>query len=397
MVLTKNKNMDEIEKVDVCIIGAGPSGAATSIMLSKLNISHYLIDKASFPRDKTCGDGLILYAYKAMKQLGDDVFNNFLNHPKFIHSKHIRLHINDNLNIHFTETQDRNMVISYAKRLDFDDFLVQQIPDTYAKKEFGNSVKSLKRVEDRVLVKLKDGKQILSKIVVGADGAQSLVSRKLNNFKIDNKYRSTFVSAYFKDVTKLKTNNEAEIRIIYKKAPLFFYIFPLSDGQMNVTLGVRSDYLVKYDINLIEEVEEIIASHKLVKDRFIKATKVSKWRGWVIPFHLRQHTIVGDQFLLVGDAAGLANAFYKEGVGTGMMSGIIAAKNIERCLKLNDFSASSLQHYETEIKNEFGKLLTFSYFTLKIVRFKKLFFKIVSIFKRRVERKSFKMIQKRSY
>ena len=395
--MTKNKNMDEIEKVDVCIIGAGPSGAATSIMLSKLKISHYIIDKAIFPRDKTCGDGLILYAYKALKLLGEDIFNNFLNHPNFIHSKHIRLHINDNLNLHFAETQDRDMVISYAKRVDFDDFLVKHISDIYATKEFGNSVKSLKRVENRVLIKLKDGKEILSKIIVGADGAQSLVSRRLNNFKIDNKYRSTFVSAYFNGVTNLKATNEAEIRIIYKKVPMFFYIFPLSEGQVNVSLGVRSDYLVKYDINLIEEVENIISSHKLVKNRFLQATKVSKWRGWVIPFHLRKHKIVGDQFLLVGDAAGLANAFYKEGVGTGMMSGIIAARNIERCMRLNDFSANALQQYETEIKKEFGKLLTFSYYTLKIAKFKKLFFKIVSIFKRRVERRSFKIIKKRSY
>ena len=61
-------------KTDVCIIGAGPSGAATSLMLSNLKISHYIIDKEIFPRDKACGDGLILYAYKVMKLLGNNLF-----------------------------------------------------------------------------------------------------------------------------------------------------------------------------------------------------------------------------------------------------------------------------------------------------------------------------------
>ncbi|MFY9241909.1 MAG: FAD-dependent monooxygenase [Polaribacter sp.] len=56
-------------KTDVCIIGAEPAGASTALMLAQLKIPHYIIDKANFPRDKTCGDGLILYAFKALKEL----------------------------------------------------------------------------------------------------------------------------------------------------------------------------------------------------------------------------------------------------------------------------------------------------------------------------------------
>ena len=62
--------------------------------------------------------------------------------------------------------------------------------------------------------------------------------------------------------------------------------------------------------------------------------------------------------MLVGDAAGLANAFYKEGIGTGMMSGIIAAKNIERCLNNDGFSESSLKKYDEDLKKEFGPQFT---------------------------------------
>ena len=111
--------MNSAQETDVCIIGSGPSGAATSIMLSKLKVHHYIIDKATFPRDKACGDGLILYAYKSMKLLGEDLFQEFLQSQKFIHSKKIKLHINNKLHIQFKETEDRDMVISYAKRIDF--------------------------------------------------------------------------------------------------------------------------------------------------------------------------------------------------------------------------------------------------------------------------------------
>ena len=42
----------------VAILGAGPGGATASIFLSKAGIEHIIIDKATFPRDKICGDAL---------------------------------------------------------------------------------------------------------------------------------------------------------------------------------------------------------------------------------------------------------------------------------------------------------------------------------------------------
>lgn len=389
--------MDKIEKTDVCIIGAGPSGTATSLILTKLKIPHYIIDKSTFPRDKTCGDGLILYAYKAMKLLGEDLFNAFLKNPKFIHSKKISLHLSNTSNIEFKESDNRDMIISYAKRIDFDQFLVSHLSDTCANQLFGSGVKELKEESEGIFIKLKNGKEILSKFVVGADGAKSIVSNKLANNKIDKKLSSTFVSAYFKDIQDLPKGNTAEIRMIYKKMLLFFYVFPLSDGQVNISLGGRSDHIKKYGINLVDEIQNIIKNNKKVKNKFINATKVGNWRGWSIPFHFGSQKISGNRFLLVGDAAGLANAFYKEGIGTGMMSGIIAAKNIDRCLKNDDFSEFSLKKYDEDLKKEFGKLLKFSYFTLRVARFKGLFLVMAGFFKNKIERKAHKIIQKRSY
>lgn len=389
--------MNTIIKTNVCIIGAGPSGAATSIQLANSKISHCIVDKAIFPRDKTCGDGLILYAYKSLKILNENLFRDFLKHPKFLHSKKINLHVNNHLKVGFKESEDREMVITYAKRLDFDKFLVDHISLEYAQKFLGNKVVSLTEKEEGVLVKLKDGTQILAKVVVGADGAQSIVSKKLAKNKINPKLTSTFISAYFTGVENMPVNKEAEVRIIYKGIPLFFYIFPLADGQVNVSLGGRTKQITDLKIHLIEEIDEILKQNKHVKYKFANAKKVSKWRGWLIPFHFDKQKIIGNRFMLVGDAAGLANAFYKEGVGTGMMSGIIAANTLKKCVDLNDFSESTLQEYQKNIKKEFKKLLRFSYYTLRIARFKGIFFKIVFMLKNKIEKRSFKMIKERSY
>ncbi|WP_299048610.1 NAD(P)/FAD-dependent oxidoreductase [uncultured Polaribacter sp.] len=384
-------------KTDVCIIGSGPSGASTSLMLSKMKIPHYIIDKSTFPRDKTCGDGLILYAYKALLEIDKKLFDNFLKNPKFIHSKKIRLHINNDLNIDFQESKERDMVISYAKRYDFDHFLIKHLSEEYTTCEFGNGVKSLKQHEDGILIKLKDNKEIIAKIVVGADGANSIVSRKLAKNKIFKKLSSTFVSGYFKGVIDMPKNNNAEVRIIYKKMPLYFYIFPLADGSSNVTLGGRSDLILKHKINLIKEIESIIAKHSKTCHRFNNAEKIGSWRGWSIPYDFDAKKVYGNRFLLVGDAAGLTNAFYKEGVGTGMMSGIICAKKITQTLNTDNFSENFLSSYQTDLKKEFGKLLNFSNFMAKLANYRYLFSSIVYLLKNRVERKSFDIIKRRSY
>ncbi len=382
---------------DVCIVGAGPAGAATSIRLSQLKIPHVIIDKAVFPRDKTCGDGLILYAYKALKELDEALLKKFLNHPKVLHSESMKLHISNNHFIHFKEAEDRGSLITYARRIDFDNFLVEQLDETYATKFFGNEVRRLELVKDGVVIGLKNKEQIRAKLVVGADGIQSMVSKKLGNHKIPKKEMSTFINAYYSGVTSQSKSFDAEIRLHYKKIPLFFYIFPLVDGQVNVSLGGNTAGIQKYNINLKEVLQEILTTHPKVKDRFVNAKREGNWRGWGIPYDFYKKPLSGERYMLVGDAAGLANPFYKEGVGTGMMSGIICAKKIQECLIEDNYSSEFLENYDQSLKNEFGKVLRFSKLSLVFSRNKRLFSFVTKLFKSYVERKTPAIVKRRSY
>src|SRR2546427_12993874 len=55
---------------DVAIVGAGPGGSATAHFLAQRGVDVLLLDRAEFPRDKTCGDGLTPRALRVLDQMG---------------------------------------------------------------------------------------------------------------------------------------------------------------------------------------------------------------------------------------------------------------------------------------------------------------------------------------
>src|SRR5262245_33654041 len=55
---------------DVIIVGAGPAGSSAASVLGARGKRVLLIDRTAFPREKTCGDGIIYRAVGALQQLG---------------------------------------------------------------------------------------------------------------------------------------------------------------------------------------------------------------------------------------------------------------------------------------------------------------------------------------
>src|SRR3954469_19223047 len=60
----------DVQHFDVIVVGAGPAGCAAAIEACRRGLSVCVIDKATFPRDKTCGDGLTTNALRLLEELG---------------------------------------------------------------------------------------------------------------------------------------------------------------------------------------------------------------------------------------------------------------------------------------------------------------------------------------
>ncbi len=341
----------------ICIIGAGPAGAATSIFLSKKGIEHIIVDAAVFPRDKTCGDGLDLKTLRMLNHIDRDIIpNELLNNEHFTVSSGVRFISKKGVNSDFVYKQPKGQEDRFpflvAKRFHFDNFLIGKIDRKTADFRQGTKVKTITKEEDnwKLLAEDKDGDvEITCQMLIGADGDHSTVLRYLGDRKINRRHYFSTVRQYWKGIEGIHEKNLLEVYSPNDIPWSYFWIFPLANGEANVGYGMTSEYASKRNINIRESFKQLLANDPALAHRFKNAEPCQEIYGCGIPAASLKRKVVGDGWLLVGDAASIASPTTAEGIGTGMMTGYIAARFMEKALKEKSFSEATLANYSREI------------------------------------------------
>ncbi len=352
----------------ICIIGAGPAGASTSIFLSKMGIAHTIVDAAEFPRDKICGDALDGKTLRVLNHIDPQIIKNEIaNHPDFIPCWGMRF---ISLKGKFSDfiypadfSNPHKCPIYVSKRMHFDNFLIGKIDTRFANFITGTKVNSLTKNGTKWQILATDNQQtaltISSDLIIGADGDHSVLLRYLGERKIDRNHYASAVRQYWKGVTDLHNKNLIEI-YYPKKLPMgYLWIFPLPNGEANVGLGMLSKYASKAQVNFRVLLKEMIASDPAIAHRFKNATPVSNIEGWGLPLASLERNLAGDGYLLTGDAGSMISPSSGEGIGNAMMTGYIAAQFIQKALAKNDFGAASFKNYNREVFRHFrGEIKT---------------------------------------
>jgi geranylgeranyl reductase family protein len=349
-------------KTKICIIGGGPAGATTSIFLGKLGIEHILVDAAEFPRDKVCGDGLDLNVIRVLNHIDPSIVEQELmaENSRFSVSGGLRFILGngDNVDITGASLQDvslqkrRRPVFFVGKRADFDALLVSKIDRKVARVRLGTKITGIERSgnEWKLSGKNADGElEITADFIVGADGDRSAVVKFLGERKIDRSNYAGALRQYWSGVEGTHHDNLLEIYFPESLPLSYFWIFPLPDGKANVGYGMASKHIAKMNINIRHEFDNLIKTDPVLKERFKNAKPEETVKGWGVPMSGSGRKPNGDGWLLVGDAASLVCPTSGEGIGSGMISGYIAARFIERAVRQNDFSESMFANYYREI------------------------------------------------
>lgn len=348
-------------KTGICIIGAGPAGVTASIFLCKMRIKHVIVDAASFPRDKVCGDGLDLNTIRVLNHIDPAIIEKELsaNKKNFTASQGFRFILPNGRKVDIMRTaagkptgHANRPMFFVSRRFDFDNLLVSKIDRSVADVQLSTRINTITKAGKTWMLEGEgpSGKiEIETDFLIGADGDHSIVLKHLGERKVDRNNYAGAVRQYWSGVEGMHSDNLLEV-YFPKSLPLsYFWIFPLPDGKANVGYGMASNYIAKHNINVRKAFEDLIKTDPVLISRFKNAQPLETVKGWGIPMSGNDRKAYGDGWMLVGDAASLVCPTSGEGIGSGMISGYVAAKFLQRAAAQNDFSEKMFTHFNREI------------------------------------------------
>lgn len=338
------------KKYDAIIVGGGPAGCSTALYCARKGFRALLIEKERFPREKVCGDGLSGKTIAILKELGlmEKVVKlphlpgngAILSSPKGVE---IEVRVPNSTGYVCRRTYFDNMLLSEAKKK-AEVMEGWKVVDLIWENE--------KVVGVRAVGEGKEEKEFYSDVVVGADGAGSVVANKVGQGKLAPEHAFVAVRGYFDNVKGLK--DMIEIHFVDGLLPGYFWIFPTGGRKANVGIGMLLKDQQERKFNLKKALDDVIGS-KRFNERFAKAKLISKIEGWGLPLATNPRKRHGNGYLLVGDAGAMIDPFTGEGIGNALCTGKLAAEAIAEARMAGDFSKKGLEAYPKLIEQELGE------------------------------------------
>lgn len=304
------------QHVDVLVIGAGPTGSTAALHAANAGFETLLIDAATFPRDKTCGDGLTPRAIHQLHRLGlaEQVTGSY-------HNNGLKLHGYGGAVTAPWPDGYYGTVGSAMPRTRFDALLVDAAVDRGVELWQGATATAAEFDGSRLAgVVVKHGAEevtVHAKYVLVADGVRStfgkLLGRQWHRGEVYGIAARSYCSSPRTDDPWMHSHVElrdAEGTI----QPGYGWIFPLGDGDVNLGCGALSTDARPARIN----------TKKLL--HFYAQQQQEEWglgapRGIasaLLPMGGAVSNVAGRNWMLLGDAAGCVNALNGEGIDYGM-------------------------------------------------------------------------------
>jgi geranylgeranyl reductase family protein len=304
---------------DLLVVGGGPAGAAAAIRGAAAGLSVVLCDKASFPRDKTCGDGLTASALRLLERLGLDP----LTVAGWETISEVVVRSPSGRVVDLPLPAD-GLFAAVAPRASLDCALLDLAARRGVEILQGAALEKLvdtAAADDRVEAAFSDGAVVRTRYVVAADGMYSTVRRLTGGAGVHLGEWHAF-RQYFTGVA------DRRLWVIFERdlLPGYAWVFPVAGERANVGFGLprRPGVSVRPMAAQWRDLLERPALRELLGD----AQPEGHHRAWPIPADLARAPLCSGRVLFAGDAAGATDPMTGEGIGQALLTGILAAEAV---------------------------------------------------------------------
>lgn len=362
-------------EADVIVVGAGPAGSATATYLARCGLEVALLDKAQFPREKVCGDGLTPRATRQLIRLGIDTSQS----AGWLHNKGLRIYGgNQPFELDWPELADFPSYGLVRPRTDFDDLLARNAVAAGAKLyELANVVEPLiDEQADRIVgVLTRDGRRFQAPVVVAADGNSSRLSLAMGLHRRDDRPMGVAVRTYYRSPRQRDDYLESWLELWDGKPkesallPGYGWIFGMGDGTCNVGLGILNTSTAFGNCDYRELLQRWL-DNTPEEWGFREQNRTSPVRGAALPMGFNRQPHYGRGLVLVGDAGGMVNPFNGEGIAYAIESGELAATAIAdgHAKGIGTSCAErALESYPVQLKARLGGYYTLGRVFVKLI------------------------------
>ena len=309
---------------DVAVVGGGPAGAAAAITLARSGREVVLVDKARFPRDKCCGDGLTTGALRLMESLGFD--------PSTVDSwqvvSDVVVRSPSGYEAVFPLPRGQGLFAAVARRADLDAALLDTARGAGVKVLDGHPLTDATNERDRILLDVDGIGRVQSRYAIGADGMWSPLRKALGATTPGYLGEWHAFRQYFNHVSPAG-GRDLFVWFEPDLLPGYAWSFPLPDGRANVGFGIQRGGKVQRVQDMKQLWVDVLERPHIRAVLGPDAHAEAPHKAWPIPARVDTTTLAAGRALFVGDAARATDPMTGEGLGQALLTGGLAARAIE--------------------------------------------------------------------
>lgn len=310
---------------DVAVVGAGPAGTAAAIELARAGRDVVVVDKARFPRDKICGDGLTAGALRLLEHLGLDPAAV----PSWRPVEDVVMRSPSGREVVLPLPRGAGRYAAVARRADLDAALVERARAVGASVLEGAAVVGAEERADRVVLRTDGAGTVQARYAVAADGMWSPLRKHLGVAVPGYRGEWHAFRQYFADVGP-RAAGELFVWFEPDLLPGYAWSFPLPGDRANVGFGIQRG---GGSVERVQDMKQLWP--ELLQRPHIRAVlgplahPEAPHRAWPIPARIDGVVLTTERTLFVGDAAAAADPMTGEGVGQALLTGQLAAQEIQ--------------------------------------------------------------------
>ena len=326
---------------EVVVVGAGPAGAAVSILLARQGHRVLLMDRAHFPRDKACAE----YLSPACSALLDDLgvlADVCATQPQRLQGMRVTDYQGHSCVGHFVH-HGRPLHGLALPRYVLDYLLVQRACEVGVELQTGCVVRQPLLRSQRVcgVTGMRQGKSVTveAQLVIAADGRHSVLGRRLGVIRHVRWLQHVAFVTHYTQVHASQPYGE-----MFLLPGGYVGLSPVAEDIVNVSLVLHRRALARAQCRPAALLAAAVQAQPELRQRFAQAVRIKPILA-TGPMAQRTLSPSQDGILFVGDAAGFFDPFTGQGIYLALQSATLAAAAAHQALSTGDTSALSLRQY----------------------------------------------------